>query len=218
MWWQRRGPKLTRSCRLASQNPRIPGSCLALLRGCRRTNHVSANGLCTDRILTDPSTRPTAFAPPDCADSCRMLTGHLPWPGACAKKRAGGSVWGIFQGQVSRASEAPRELRDVYVSELKVGSCPPKVVESLFQPVPAFQQVLQCIHYRYKDAANMMSRLIISAALMNFSSKSVSPIALAAEASWRISSSNRRTDRMMLPSKMSVILQISENLAPWHQA
>lgn len=71
--------------------------------------------------------------------------------------------------------------------------------------------------HRYKDAAKTMPLFRLAWDSMNLSRNSLLPMILADSTSWEISSSSRRSARIMVPSKMvSEISQISLNLAPWH--
>ena len=60
----------------------------------------------------------------------------------------------------------------------------------------------------------MMSLLIVAALSLNFSCSPTSPITQAADDTSLISSSSLLVARMMLPSKMSVMLQIFSKVSP----
>ena len=70
----------------------------------------------------------------------------------------------------------------------------------------------------YKELAKTMPFWMDSEAFANFSASSASPIAALASLSCPRSSFSLLMARIMLPSKTSVISQISENLAPLDQA
>lgn len=73
-------------------------------------------------------------------------------------------------------------------------------------------------HYKYKELQNTMSLLMSSLPCSNLAWSSWFPIAFAAVAICLISSSNRRSVRIVVPSNDPVSFWTSTNFAPLHHA
>lgn len=72
--------------------------------------------------------------------------------------------------------------------------------------------------YKYNELQKTMSRLMRSLAFSNFVCSSTLPIALAATATWRISSSSLLNVLMVVPSNVPVSSWTCENFTPLVQA